>query len=60
MSKIGNCRQNVNTIPELKTAIQSETEVISTETLSKVLNSFVLRLHEVRDLRGHHVINILV
>jgi hypothetical protein len=43
----------------LKTAIQSEIENISTETLTKVLKSFVLRSHKVHDLRGHHMEHIL-
>jgi hypothetical protein len=34
--------KNPHTIPELKTAIQSETEAISAETLAKILKSFAL------------------
>jgi hypothetical protein len=37
-----------------------ETEAISTEILTSVLNNFVHRLHEVRDLLPHHTENILV
>jgi hypothetical protein len=54
-------RKNPYTIPETKTAIQSETETISSETLTnKVLHNFVLRLHKVRDPRGHQMEDVLV
>jgi hypothetical protein len=39
---------------------QSENEAISTGTLMNVLKIIVLRLHEVRDLRGHHMEQISV
>jgi hypothetical protein len=39
-------RKNPHTIPELKTAIQSQIEAISTEPLIKALNNVVLCLHE--------------
>jgi hypothetical protein len=48
-------RKNKYTIPGLKTAIQSKIEDISTETLIKVLNNFLLRLHRGHDLRGQHM-----
>jgi hypothetical protein len=48
------------TFSELKTAIRSETETTSTETVTKDVNSFALRLHEVCDLPGHHMEHILV
>jgi hypothetical protein len=50
--------ENPHTIPELKNVIQSQTSIIETihkETLSNFFSSFVLRLHEVRDLWGHHM-----
>jgi hypothetical protein len=28
--------------------------------MGRDVNSFILRLHEVRDLRGHHMENVLV
>jgi hypothetical protein len=43
-----------------KTAIQSEAEAISTETLTKILINFVLHLNNVCDPRGHHTKNVLV
>jgi hypothetical protein len=53
-------QKNAHTIPELKTAIQSKIEAISTETPTTVVNNFVLRLHKVRDLRGHNMENVRV
>jgi hypothetical protein len=44
-------QKNLSTSLELKTATQSETEAISTETLTKVLSNFVLRLHKVCEPR---------
>jgi hypothetical protein len=45
-------------IPKPKTAIQSKTEAIYTETLTKILNSSVLLLHKCRDLRVYHMEHI--
>jgi hypothetical protein len=52
--------KNPHTIPKFKTGNPSEVEAIYTETLIKVLNNSVLRLHEVRDLTRHHTRNVLV
>jgi hypothetical protein len=52
--------KNLNKIPELQTAIQSEIEAISTEVLTKFLNSFILRMHKVPHLWGHHMEHFLV
>jgi hypothetical protein len=48
-------QKNPYTILEMKNAIQSETEAISTETLTKVLKNFVLCLYKDYDIRGHHM-----
>jgi hypothetical protein len=53
-------QKNPYKILELKTAMQSEIEAISTETITKVLNNFVLQLHEVYDLWVYHMEDILV
>jgi hypothetical protein len=37
-----------------------ETEAISAENLTKVLNSFVVGLHKVHDLKGHHMEHVVV
>jgi hypothetical protein len=47
--------KNLYTVPELEIVIQSEIVVISTETLTKVMNNFILRSNEMRDYRVHHV-----
>lgn len=44
--------KNPPAIPEIKTAIQSEIDAISEDTLTKVLNNFVLRLCKFLNLRG--------
>jgi hypothetical protein len=46
--------------PELEADIRLETEAVSTETLTRVLNNFILRLRKVRDLDGHHREHFLV
>jgi hypothetical protein len=51
-------QKNLHTIPELETAIQSEIEALSTETLTKVPNIFVLPLHKVHILRRYCKENI--
>jgi hypothetical protein len=38
--------KNQQAIRELKTTIQSKTEAISAETLTKVLNNFALHFHK--------------
>jgi hypothetical protein len=43
-----------------KLHFQLEIEAISTETLTKVLNNFVLRLHKIRALRRHHTEHVFV
>jgi hypothetical protein len=52
--------ENPHTIRELTTAIQSETEAISAETLTKALNNFILCLQKDRDLRGHHMEHVSI
>jgi hypothetical protein len=52
--------QKNSKIPGLKTAIQTETEVMSAETLTKVLSNFVFRMHKFRDLGGHNMENVLM
>jgi predicted ribonuclease YlaK len=44
----------------MQIAIQAKIEAISAETLTKVLNKSVLRLHKVCYLRGRQMENVLV
>lgn len=53
-------QKHPNTISELKICIQSGTEAIFTETLTTALKNFILHLHEVCDLWGHHMKYVLV
>jgi hypothetical protein len=53
-------QDNRHTIRELKTAIQLEIEAVSAETITRVLNNFVHRLHKVCDLRELHMEHVLV
>lgn len=53
-------QRSPHTIPELRTKIRTDTEAVSTETLTKVLNSFLLRLLKFHDLPGHHIEHIPV
>lgn len=43
-------QKNPHTIPELKTAIQSDSEAITSEILTKTLKNFVHCMHTVRNL----------
>ena len=47
-------------IQELKFTIQSEIECLSTDTVTKFLRSFLLRLLNVHGLRGRHIENSLL
>jgi hypothetical protein len=47
-------QKSLYTIPELKTAIQSGIEAISTETVIKDLNNFALHLQIFYGLREHY------
>jgi hypothetical protein len=58
--KDGMFQKILHTIPELKTVIKSEIWALSTETLTRFLNNFVLHLHEDRDLRGKYMENVWV
>lgn len=51
----GEFQKNPYKILELKAAMQSKTE-----TLTTVLNNFVLNLHKVYDLWGYHMEDVLV
>jgi hypothetical protein len=48
-------QKSPDTIPELKTSIQSEIETVFTGTLTSVPNSFVLQSYKVRGLWGHYM-----
>jgi hypothetical protein len=48
-------QKNPHIISEARTATQSKIEVISTETLTKTLNNFVLPVQTLHDHRGHYV-----
>jgi hypothetical protein len=52
-------QKNLHTIPKLKSTTQSQTEAMSAETETKVLNNSVLNLHKVHDLQGHHMENVI-
>jgi hypothetical protein len=53
------CENNLCTILELETAIQSEIEAMSSGILTKLLNNFVLTLFKIQDIQGHHVEHVL-
>lgn len=46
-------KKNPDTMQELKSAVWEETEVISTETITRVVKNFVRRLYQVRN--RHHM-----
>jgi hypothetical protein len=45
-------QKNHDTMPELKSAVWEEIEVISTETITRVVKNFVRRLHLVHNHQG--------
>jgi hypothetical protein len=55
-----NVLRNLHIILGMKAVIQSQIGAFSTEILTNILNKFVVCLHKVCDILGHHMERILV